>query len=797
MQGMPSGAMCTRERKRQRQRQRRPKHMFDVNNRISPIRWFIHLNFLNWNVSNISGGEICRGFLTSALGALILLVQWYLWTPMSFGRQSSVILLTQQQDNNNAQQLQLQQFRTCPFGWRQSQLGGVCDTCVPGMIGPNCTDYHYAQLRQTPSPTVVILPEAIRLLQVWLEQETLQQHILEFGISTMSSSSSLSISISSPQQQAHQHQGQQDLLSRSLLDKRHSTIRSVVAMDPWMPLPTWTRQGVHPTLRLLPCQPNDVLEEDGLYFTPSMARQLAQVTTWVCQQCDQRVSSWMVVPIMLQRTLPRVTTMLLEGSNDDNTLLDQIATAILLPQPKNNGIPTYRNVSSLADWEIVSDIRLTRNSHDHDDGAQQGGHHDHDDAQQGGESKLQTRRLMLLKKKKQLASKSSFPKRVVPQSAPRIQSSSITTSTVPFELFRDYDLTERLRGNETWADLIRYRRELPRPTLGFYLDKVAQRRWLQWQGIATPETFLLHYDFELPGAKTRQQETIRYLSAFLTRSSRQDLCSKPTHLSCSDGTWLTKHDPITNNTWTRHHGTDLWEFHDDADDSNRQKNKNVPEQVAESLARDLHSEFRCGNQTTTTVSWAQQTVNPGVMMEARFDSVEAAEHNSGAMVFKVITIWGRVWMAQWQSRGLSNINAFLHRNGTAREWPRDEDEGTNITRLPEWVDWLRIVDLAERLGEHKDMFQTDILVGIPAGSPAIRKEATREERLTAVEYVVSEMEIHPPQPLVIKGAEAVFQQGGQLWLAGYKSGNYKVVPNSEVPTEFVEKGIFTGLWGKN
>ena len=79
--------------------------------------------------------------------------------------------------------------------------------------------------------------------------------------------------------------------------------------------------------------------------------------------------------------------------------------------------------------------------------------------------------------------------------------------------------------------------------------------------------------------------------------------------------------------------------------------------------------------------------------------------------------------------------------------------------------------MAEELGKHKDMFRTDIFVGLSS------------ERSTEPLYVVSETEIHPTP---IRGTERVFNEGGRLWLAGYKIGNFKVIPDTEVPAEFLE-----------
>jgi hypothetical protein len=42
-----------------------------------------------------------------------------------------------------------------------------------------------------------------------------------------------------------------------------------------------------------------------------------------------------------------------------------------------------------------------------------------------------------------------------------------------FELFHDFDLSSQIIGNETWVDLLRYRRDAAFPSLSFYVDKVS------------------------------------------------------------------------------------------------------------------------------------------------------------------------------------------------------------------------------------------------------------------------------------------------------------------------------------
>jgi len=50
---------------------------------------------------------------------------------------------------------------------------------------------------------------------------------------------------------------------------------------------------------------------------------------------------------------------------------------------------------------------------------------------------------------------------------------------------------------------------------------------------------------------------------------------------------------------------------------------------------------------------------------------------------------------------------------------------------------------------------------------------------------ISENEIFPPTLFVDKELP---EEAARLWIAGYKMGNYKVVPNTEVPEEYLRTG---------
>jgi hypothetical protein len=49
------------------------------------------------------------------------------------------------------------------------------------------------------------------------------------------------------------------------------------------------------------------------------------------------------------------------------------------------------------------------------------------------------------------------------------------------------------------------------------------------------------------------------------------------------------------------------------------------------------------------------------------------------------------------------------------------------------------MDIAEHLGAHKDMMHDDIFVGISSGSASYQAEATKEEQLEEVKYLVNKV----------------------------------------------------------
>ena len=141
-------------------------------------------------------------------------------------------------------------------------------------------------------------------------------------------------------------------------------------------------------------------------------------------------------------------------------------------------------------------------------------------------------------------------------------------------------------------------------------------------------------------------------------------------------------------------------------------------------------------------------------------------------------------MANWR-RG--NIRyGLLNRDGAVIDWVGKKKKHK---KLPDWVDWNRVIEMAEKMAKHKDAFRVDIFVGLPASSPVLNKEgASEEEKKAAVEIVISEFETHPTTRFA---DPRLFDEAARLWIAGYKRLNYKVIPNDEIPASFLEQSRFS------
>jgi hypothetical protein len=183
-----------------------------------------------------------------------------------------------------------------------------------------------------------------------------------------------------------------------------------------------------------------------------------------------------------------------------------------------------------------------------------------------------------------------------------------------------------------------------------------------------------------------------------------------------------------------------------------------PSHAADSLAEGLH------RKAATIESWALKQVEPGIVVEELWSSHE--DRTLPPHEFCIFVVWGKVYTAVWNEVSDNRyLQGFFYRDGSpARGCPYR-------ARVPDWVPWESLVALAERLGANKDMFRVDIFVGVP-----------RYNQSNELQVAISESEIHPT---TIFCNPFIADEMARLWVSGYKTGNYEVVPNTEVPPEYI------------
>ena len=354
------------------------------------------------------------------------------------------------------------------------------------------------------------------------------------------------------------------------------------------------------------------------------------------------------------------------------------------------------------------------------------------------------------------------PKRVKLEDRNKNQDPGV--GALPFELYEDFDMADLVTGDEGWWDLVGYRREMERPSLSFYVDKVAQKRWLpRVKGLGIPMPLVLKYghELELPGGEDVEKEGRAIRKLLPTDRS---YAAKPTHKSCSSGVWLVSQRDGRTPRVSR--GGHHLEHDNDFEGGGR---------IALSLAENLHK------KGASFESRALLRVKAGILIEERYVGLESSKSKyRPAIEFKVFTIWGRVWLANWRCG--SSRWGLVYRDGAVVDWSSKKEDHEEV---PGWVPWDTVIGIAEDLGQQKDMYRTDIFVGLDADDPTLLDDRSDEDRRKAVKVVVSETEMHPTTKLHDPG---LFEEAARLWISGYKMGIYKVVPNDEVPKAFLDKG---------
>jgi hypothetical protein len=332
----------------------------------------------------------------------------------------------------------------------------------------------------------------------------------------------------------------------------------------------------------------------------------------------------------------------------------------------------------------------------------------------------------------------------------------------PFLLYEDFDIGSYLLDgtNENrwgWKDLLKIRNELERPSLSWYVDKVARKRWFaEKKDYPQPEVYYLHYKDELSetGLKEDERETI-----LANLPTQHGFCAKPTHQSMTLGNWLVDIEPGRNENAA---GARFTKQAKRLTASDPNGNHFDLRECADSLAEGLQRE------AMPIESWALRNVRPGIVVEELFSNHE--DKSLPPHEFCMFVVWGKFYVGQWNEVGEDRyLDGFFYGDGNAAP-------GCPINELPDWVPWKELVSIAESLSEHKDMFRVDMFVGVPRYG----KEGGDAE----LKIVVSESEIHPT---TLFCNPFIAEDMARLWVAGYKIGNYETIPNDEVPHDYFNK----------
>ena len=334
-----------------------------------------------------------------------------------------------------------------------------------------------------------------------------------------------------------------------------------------------------------------------------------------------------------------------------------------------------------------------------------------------------------------------------------------------YELFEDFSIKEQIGHRYfIWGKLNRFRHDLERDSLSFYGDKVASKRVYEARGIPQVQ-HVVRYRHELKGknAKATSEEILNLIP------KNQSYVAKSSHLSGSYGVHVVKY-----NTKTKKHSILFSRKQGRGADARENFAYNETE-VAEAILENLHS------KSDETESYAIRQVKPGLVIEERFAALGGSDQVP-AVEFNVFTVWGKVLFAHYKT-GNSMCLGVFDRDGKVIDYQGAE--------IPDWVDWPKVIALAETMGAHKDYLRVDIFAGVPADSPVLELDPNdanaRTQQREAVQIVVNEVAFHSTLeiPSIAKN------ELHRLWLAGYKMGIYKYVPNSEVPPAFVQKGYLS------
>ena len=403
--------------------------------------------------------------------------------------------------------------------------------------------------------------------------------------------------------------------------------------------------------------------------------------------------------------------------------------------------------------------------------------------------------------------------------------------TPPYRLFESFDLSPLLpptisslpaEADEassapplSWAALLTLRRRQHDPALPFYLDGIALRRHLPTIGIPVMGTYHVRYRSELP-----QNDAFDPLGsggevgAVLELVPREvSYGARASHLAGSgaDGgvrVRVVRYVPPDDDEMTEQGRTFVGRDDGEMKEVAEGGQQDVPLQTAKYLVKKFKERAKTDDDddhADDAPSWAQAQVAPGLIVEERLalwdDDDAAADDGWPALRFQCLVLWGRVFVARWhRGRAPGGLvgrdgRVFAEWDGAPRDGGADHADHRHPPALPPWVDWGEVVRLAERVGAGKDMLRVDVVVGVPADAGRRDLEALRtasdQVRREAVKIVVADCELAPPPASWELGQQsdpALLAEAARLWRAGYAVGNYRVVPNTEVPAEFQRTG---------
>lgn len=356
---------------------------------------------------------------------------------------------------------------------------------------------------------------------------------------------------------------------------------------------------------------------------------------------------------------------------------------------------------------------------------------------------------------------SSFVEEIASESSP-----AAMESTDSHDISRNTNINNK---NLKVYDLLQEHRHLDHPSLAFYIDKIAQKRYLQAHMVPVPSPIACKYKDEI--LEMSQEEDIQKLFP-----NQTDFAVKPSHRN--GYTKLVEYDPEA--------------FKYSAGSSPHYASQMDQDYNPSSIANTLTHTLDHGAKVHRMDPWSIHYVTPGVIVEERMTSV--FDSNQPPVQLNVYVIWGRVWMASWSNYNDDDNNnsaeepsnpAVVYRNGTVVVVLKDGDQQYMLREVPDWLPWGRVVQVAEGLAAHKDIYQVNLLVGISAATARNHRteRLSRDERLDDLQVVVVDTRLDPVMSK-LPDRDGLVQEFGRLWMAGYHMGIYKTVPNTEVPSLF-------------